>query len=181
MWDLVLKYLRITRSWSFLYEFREWHNTGTIWKAITDMLRYLPIDCYSTSANGNPAIHQSVSQSISQRGNHAIPKRSTKGHGSIANDNSKRNKKKHPPPTSWDGRRSTTNIEEQKKTNSSCSNRHHPPSGDSHQYKEKKRKLDGSDGTRYWSGFCLFESTLMDKQKSGQTKVSLKKKGRRKV
>jgi hypothetical protein len=41
------------------------------------------------------------------------------------------------------------NIEVTEKQIPSCSNRRHPPSGDSHQYKEKKRKLDGSDGTRY--------------------------------
>jgi hypothetical protein len=40
-------------------------------------------------------------------------------------------------------------ILKSRKTNSSCSNRRHPPSGDSYQYKEKKRKVDGSDGTRY--------------------------------
>lgn len=180
MRDLVLKYfLRKTRSWSFLYEFREWHNTGTIWKAITDMLRYLPIDCYNTSSNGNPAIHQSVSPSVReeimlfQRDQQRCMDRSQM---TIARE-TRRNttthqlrwKKKHY--KSW----------RTEKTNSSCSNRRHPPSGDSHQYKKKKRKLDGSDGTRYWSGFCLFGSTLMDKQKSGQTKVSPKKKGRRKV
>lgn len=180
MWDLVLKYLRKTRSWSFFFEFREQHNTGTIWKAITDLLRYLPVDCYSTSSNGNPAISQRGNHTIPKRStkvhgsNHTILKRSTKVHGSITNDNSQRNKKKHHHPP-HEMEEEALQYWSNRKTNSSCSNRHHPPSGDSHQYKEKKRKVDGSDGTQYWSGFCLFGVHF-----DGQTKVSLKK-GRQKV
>jgi len=93
-----------------------------------------------------PPSSQSI---ISQRGNHTIPKRSAKVHGSITNDNSQRNKKKrhHPPPQMEE--EAHYNNEEQKKQVPVVQIDATQHLGDSHQYKEKKRKVDGSDGTRY--------------------------------
>jgi len=84
-----------------------------------------------------PPSSQSI---ISQQGNHTIPKRSTKVHESITNDNSQRNKKKRHHPLPKIEEEAHYNIEEQKKQIPVVQIGATQHLGDGHQYKKKKKK-----------------------------------------